>query len=303
MNKNKGWILGIVFLLIGIVLCGVGYFLYNKTEDNGFNDNNNLKLNVYGIDGQYSNDSLYVCKNQNLNCKDVVLELDVETKNAVIVDVGGNKVSYGIQSSKDIFSYVLYVDNGLKLYDINNKNLKKIDMNLSDSEIVKYFSSSNSLINGGFIYSDNSGNSYYYDLKSDKKLFVDYDHLTPIYYYGNSDINSSYLYGTKDGYSYVLDIKNNKAVFNRKTGEPSTDVKLFNVPCDNDVFFVMYDQELLDNIYNIKIYNQNGKEIAKVNSDEEIFIPYCQNYDGKNAFSIYKKNIVRNYDTNGNLVG
>lgn len=302
MNKNKGWILGFVFLLIGIVLGGVGYFFYNKSKDAAF-DNNDLKLNVYGIKGQSSSDSLYVCKNQNLNCKDVVLELDVETKNAMILDIGGDKVSYGIQSSKDIFSYVLYVDNGLNLYDINSKKLKKIDMNLSDSEIVKYFSSYNSLINGGFIYSDNKENTYYYDLKNDKKLFVDYDHLTPIYYYGSSDINSTYLYGTKDGNSYVLDIRNNKVVFNKKTGEPSTGVKLFNIPCGNDVFFVMYDQELLDNIYNIKIYNQNGKEIAKLNDDEEIVVPVCQNYDGKNAFSIYKKNVVRNYNANGNLVG
>ena len=50
-------------------------------------DNNDLKLNVYGIKGQSSSDSLYVCKNQNLNCKDVVLELDVETKNAEVTDL------------------------------------------------------------------------------------------------------------------------------------------------------------------------------------------------------------------------
>ena len=133
MHSNKfGIIFGIIFLLIGIISGSVGYFFYIKSEDAGFNDNdsnNDLKLNVYGIKSHSSNNSLYVCKNQNLNCNDVVLELDAETKNAMIIDVGGDNVTYGIQSSKDVFSYVLYVDNGLKLYDINSKQTKKIDMN------------------------------------------------------------------------------------------------------------------------------------------------------------------------------
>ena len=315
--KKSYYILTIISVLIGGIIIGfLGYYIYDdNTNTSNTNDTQN-KLYVYG-DKKLNN----ICKQRGLNCPDVVLEIETETNNAMILDVGrSDDESYFYNASGD-FTYVLYVDNGMKLYDVNSKKIKKIDVNDSDKEIIDNFGSFTTyqLMNNGFIYED-----YYYDLKNDKKMFSDYDYLNKIYYYYNGSYGSideysnDYLYATKDGVGYILDIKNNKVVLKRSFEQEDNHefgAMFFRAPFEESiVFFITYDVYFdigTSDICNIKVYNQKGEEIVKLSNDETLNTYSGQEAPGDDehdayAFGISKSKITNisecYYDENGKLV-
>ena len=232
-KNNKG--LTICLMIVSIIAIGgiVGsIYFYNKSmsinniceDDNKVSNKSNSKfLNIYGIKNMSNEKSLYICGKRNGHCQDIVLTIDTETDNAMILHLGGKEVSYGIESSKDTYSYIAYVDNGLKIYDLNTNDTKKIDLGLSDTEIIDKFTnySTYKFIGKGFIYNSYEKNDYYYyNLENDKKMFKSYHDLNIIQSWFNDELHyyfelNNYLYAQKDDYTVVLDIQNEKEILKR----------------------------------------------------------------------------------------
>ena len=315
-NKKSKNGLKVAFITILIVaiggIFGTCYF-YNKSLKSNSTLNSSKILNIYGINSYYNNsESLYICEQKNNHCQDIILTINTETNKATIIGlIGVNKVAYGIEASKNDFSCIVYVDNGLKMYNINTKEYKTIDIGLSDEEIINNFENNKekyNFIGKGFIYEVNN-KSYYYDLEKDEKLFGDYNNLHTIssvvdVLWKEDYILNNYLYGIKDENIIILDIKNKKEILKKKKDEqPINKVGTFTSSCQNEQenpFFVVYFGEEYN--LNGEIYDKNGKLITKLQSDENIVVKVCQATGNNEGFSIYKNTLERQYTTNGELI-
>jgi len=307
MKNNK--LLAILFIIVLILAIAGGfgtYYFYQKSIDNNKKNESLDKKNELIIYGSINSYSTYYCSKINEYHHEKVLAIETETENPILIDVATFDEKYRninscVSFSEDSDSYVLYWDNGLKIYNINTKEIKKIDIDIPKNKI-EYLS--NGLLSGGFVYNDIESNvHYYYDLKNNKKMFTDYTNIHELS--DSSSILSNYLYGEKNGNSYILDIKNNNELISRKRGIPGSYASaIISSHCSNEdfkIFFMISDVELMFG-FNRQIFNEQGKLVTSLSDDEEVYVEGCQNWNGKTAFSINKVTKVRSYDTNGNLI-
>lgn len=305
MNKKILWgvvVLGILFFVLGII---DGY----KEAKSENNNDNSYKLSVYGIK-DFLDNSLYVCDGQSVNCNDIVLTIDTETDNAVIVDLGGEEVTYGILSNKDVYSYIVYYDNGLKMYDLNKKESHKIELDVTLDGLGS--STYPMFLNGGFIYSDED-ETYYYDLKSNKKMYAEYDSIDVVRYVDTNYLYSSeykvsneYLNVSKNNEYFLIELKTGKKIITRKLSDELADGGVGEIDfyvmnyCGIDNFFASNELAPMAPLGLDTIYDQNGKLIKELKNNEDISLGYCQYSDG--YLEIYEKSNVREYNSNGKLV-
>ena len=272
-NKKKNVIIGVLGILLVISLAFTVYDKVLKNDDKSLNEGNesNHTLKVYG------NDFTSICEKQDLSyCNKVVHMIDVETSDPLILKVS---------DSFSDFVYVLYEDNGLKLYDAKKKNITRIDSNSKHVQIYKTLSN-------GFIYSDYDNDEfYYYDLTNNKKMYDNYDRLDGI---ENCD---NMLKATKGSKSSLIDIKTGKTIISRDAvdGPPAE------FTCDADYILSYFEDLLWRGSY--IAYTSDGKKIVDLKDSESYYVLSDQeNPRGGNELVIYEKSSLRNYNKNGQLV-
>ena len=148
-TKKKNGLVVLVIILIIIILGLVGFIVYNELNSSTNNNNNNNSqggdkeqvdnkepIDNKGVDTTnykytmniYKNQYDHLCSKANESCNIIAYTLKTETENAKIV---------GIEEYD--FAYILYNDNGLKLYNVKTQKIVKtnLDTNYDSYELLK----------------------------------------------------------------------------------------------------------------------------------------------------------------------
>ena len=208
-NSRKNTIIVILLIITFISIGGCVYLLYfnkndsvdikckdedstNKKDDSALE----YKIEVYGK--KYDSGAYYICNHQSRedDCKNVLFSIKTESANAQIIK------SYLSQESS--FQYIIYNDNGIKLYNIKEENSKKIDVDINGN--IEWLPE-------GFIY-NSSEEAFYYDLKLDKKTLDKYDELYPVEDIHDASYmdNLKYIRGKKGNSTTVIDFKTGNVI-------------------------------------------------------------------------------------------
>lgn len=271
-NGNKRYLVAIIILLLVII----GLLLYNFFDkgSNLDNKNNNTTTNSTnnannGEDSNndvqdgytlnlYTNDRGLFCpeKSDYNDCNKVFLTIDVESKDAKIFDSN-------IFDSDKKEGYVLYVDNGLKYYDIGTKKSTEISFEVQQGDVSYELVTNNSKNVVGMIYSIGNVNGYY-DISQNKKMYEGkYDSLST---FGNSI--GEYIHGIKKKIyieaeddelnkdEYILSTSTEKIIHSAGGSCDSVYVDEHN----GDYIFISYGG--CSSSYGYDVYNENMKIIA-----------------------------------------
>ena len=204
-KKSKfGIVILIIFLII--LLFGGGYFIYkqiyiedssNNERNNNNNNNSNNSSDVIDTSNYkyimkvYKTDTNDFCFEYDENyCKDLVFTIKMETDN------------YKVLSKNK--KYILYDDNGLKLYNSNNNKIIKVNLeNTYDTYSISYYDNEAT----GIVYRNNNENAGYYDLITKTKKFENkYQDL----YILDENYLSGVDFGEENLTAYLLNIKTEK---------------------------------------------------------------------------------------------
>lgn len=139
-TKKKNGLVALVIILIIIILGLVGFIVYNELNSST-NNNNSQGDDKEQVDNKdvdttdykytmnvYKNQYGSLCSEANESCNIIAYTLKTETENAKIV---------GIEEYD--FAYILYNDNGLKLYNVKTQKIVKtnLDTNYDSYELFK----------------------------------------------------------------------------------------------------------------------------------------------------------------------
>ncbi|MBQ8472405.1 MAG: hypothetical protein IJ501_02765 [Bacilli bacterium] len=270
MEKKKNNLIPIVIILIVLVLGLGGFIVYDKVLKNDANNSNtNYTLNVLKSDISYCN------SNNDNTCKDVVYTIKTETSDATFV--------------KSDNGFILYDDNGLKIYNAKTKEIKNIDLENNYIDYNLYLNNEKNEV-AGIVYKLQNNKVGYYNVLKNMKLydgqyelinFLDENYINAIN--ASIDDSTSYLLNTNEekielsenfddacGFYYSLQNYKDKYYFFERRG------------CNSDFINKIYD---------------NNKQV--------IFDGAVENYKvsvvADNLYLV-DNNVVKKYDINGNLV-
>ena len=298
---------GIVILIIFLVvlLFGGGYFIYKQiyiedssNNESNKNDNNNSNNSSEVIDTSnykysmkaYKTDTNDLCfEYDETYCKNLVFTLKMETDN------------YKVLSKNK--KYILYDDNGLKLYNSNNNEIIKIDLeNTYDTYSISYYDYVESYSKvTGIVYKNNNENASYYDLITKSKKFENkYQNL----YILDENYLSGSNYTEETSTAYLLNIKDEKEELvysdiniNSELGSVSFSENKY-----NDKYFYKVNKCAEYCIPQV-IYDNNKKEIFRIPSTVEM--DYYSSFDHsfyEDKLYLVENKIVKKYDIEGNLI-
>ena len=253
-NSRKNSVI-IVLIILVLGLAGFCSYLMFFKEDNKpvdckeeKTDNNKeteVKDNKIIIYGKKTDSGVYlVCnhKSESDDCKNVLFSINTETSNASVIH---------LSLGEDGYNYIVYYDNGVKLYDIKENKSNKVDIDINGNIIW---------ISDGFIY--NGEEAFYYSLKDNKKVYEKYDDLGVIkdIHTSNND-NPKYLYGKKGSNTVVIDFKTGNVIITieNKDYEGISFVK------DGD-FVIAKLNSTEDTI--TEIYNTKGEKVVKLEDNQ-----------------------------------
>ena len=294
-KKSKfGIVILIIFLII--LLFGGGYFIYkqiyiedssNNESNNNNNNNSNNSSDVIDTSNYkyimkvYKTDTNDFCFEYDENyCKDLVFTIKMETDN------------YKVLSKNK--KYILYDDNGLKLYNSNNNKIIKVNLeNTYDTYSISYYDNEAT----GIVYRNNNENAGYYDLITKTKKFENkYQDL----YILDENYLSGVDFGEENLTAYLLNIKTEKEEL-VYTNNSVLSV-YFSINKYNDKYFYNVDICRGDCTLQI-IYDNNKKEIYRAPK------AYDTNYYSDFGYSFHEdklylseNKIVKKYDIEGNLI-
>lgn len=180
-SNNVFTIILIAILIIGLI---VGGFLLVKNliskEDNKKNEENNqeVKKETYdkekykNINYLYMDEDGYYCGNKSNICTEKGIEIPSETEEIDILDyrpIDNNKKS----------RFILYKDNGFKLYDVEEQTIEELDLITSSTYYNLHLSQDSTKVLG--VESDNGAFGAYYNLNLKKYLYVnEYQTITAL---------------------------------------------------------------------------------------------------------------------------
>lgn len=253
-TKKKNGLVALVIILIIIILGLVGFIVYNELNS-GTNNNNSQGDGKEQVDNKdidttdykytmnvYKNQYNSLCSEANESCNIIAYTLKTETENAKIV---------GIQEYD--FAYILYNDNGLKLYNAKTQKIVKtnLDTNYDSYELFK--------VDDNYL----SASYYDFDNKTGCVYLVNVEN-------GNIELKDKVKYGGNGYYSHKLN--NNSFYILGSQIETSTIEKIYNN--DKKLFFENTTDEIIgdekysffkDNLY---VYNNNV--VKKYNADGKL---------------------------------
>ena len=276
-------------------------------------------LKIYGrkeknYDG---NINTYICKEQSKDCNEVITTIKASADDAEVLQVGDYESSYNESTSSVLLgdgnAYVIYYDNGINYYDFKTKNVVNLEVGAPKDKIKEYIESKNLVYNckkDSCLYSyvepyyhgdtEHKEENYYYNLKTGKKLFSDYNRLSRLNIDNSDETSERYFTGIKNGKLYLLDTETEKVIVDRKNGSNPMEIASFKgiKSCSDGgmSLFVSYLTEEASLPYSYILYDKTGKIISEFAKDEIYISDYCQN--GADI-TVYKKDRV--YNENGTL--
>lgn len=202
-NNTKNVVIIILAVLLLALAGYCSYLTFFKKEDNktdcintkkdDYKEEKNIqnKIDIYGI--KSDSGAYYICnhKSDTDECKNVLFTINTDTANASIIHLS--------ISNDNTFQYIIYYDDGVKLYNVKDESIKKIDIDVNGN--IEW-------LEDGFIFNGDD-EAYYFDLKLDKKTFDKYDEIYPIEDIHDSNYvnNLKYIYTKKGKSASIIDFK------------------------------------------------------------------------------------------------
>ncbi len=262
-------IVSIIILLVVVGLLGYNYLLKGKYVLNVYNDDNN--------EGHY-------CYNDDVigqSCTKIAFTIKTESKDAKI------------KTFDDNHFFMLYDDNGLKLYDIKNKQTKKIDLENEYDNYTIVLNQDKQTI--GIIYQIRNSNSIYYEgyynIITNKKMYDNkYVSISPVL------VNDKYLEAVENingnckVYLLDSDLEKEELVMPSKSGLMDISIKTYQGK----------------NLYIGEESTQDGNYISIYSNKKEIIIT-----DSKDKFDysvedgtlyINNNNVIKKFDFDGKII-
>lgn len=270
MKNNKIINIFLVVLLL-LILLFASYFIYEMgMRYSSREEEKEYTLNVY----ERSDGFICLVKEPDYMCSNLAFSIEVESSEASILKVSSNN------------SFILYRDNGLKIYNIDKK-IKNV-INLEDIYDSYEFHLNNDLDEvKGLIYKDANNMTGYYSILNNTKLY---------------DLKYENLVARDENYLEAYDGTNNYLVNANLEKEELAYIKEDELDCgvyyevleyNNKYFFLEREGCMSDSIH--KIYNHTKQVIY-----QEIEYYNIDFYEG--MLYLNDKNIVKKYDTSGNLL-
>ena len=256
-NSRKNSIIVILLILTLISIGGCVYLLFfkennsidtkckNIESDKKENSETHYKIEVYGK--KYDSGAYYICHHQNNtdDCKNILFSINTESANAQII------ASSLLPSSS--FQYVIYNDNGIKLYNVKEESIKNIEIDINGN--IEWLPE-------GFIFNGDE-EAFYYDLKLDKKTLDKYDEIYPMEDIHDSSYreNLKYVYCKKGNTIAVIDFKTGNVIItiDNKDYEGIEFIK--------DGGYIIASLHGVEDTKNI-IYNTKGEKIVELENNQ-----------------------------------
>ena len=301
MEDKKKRIIFIVSIIVIIIITIIAsYFIYKNfyMEDE----------NIYPDDNIQNGDSL----ENNEKKKELTFKMKSERQLCSDHDTDEDCITYTIETETttpkylssmgtyDDITFVLYKDNGLKIYDFKNKETRKLNIPEDDYYLVydsynqtEYFGIMNknkyydlkdgketlitdNIINtensyGGIIYDNNGLKVYNFKTQKITNLNLNKEYKDMILFYNDDKIYGVYYkdnYGTSSYYNVIT----GKTLYN------GTKDKIYGISED---YAIVYEEEVFDLCLSFKY-------IISTNEEKIIATPTKEDIESCNTFSAYK---------------
>ena len=269
MDKKKNIYKILLFVFVGIAILLSCFIAYDKFIcDNVVVTNENV-LKVYGNGNN-------LCENSDVNqCNDIVISIETETNNPILLNVSPYITSK--------FSYVLYYDNGLKLYDINEKVSKNIDVDIKKAKNIDF------LYKGFLCQIDND--FFYYDLEKNEKKYTNYDIIRLV---SPATFIEPVVLVIKGNTYSLLNVESGKVIVSRNTSKE----KYIWYELHNNFITSSVIEEGVNEESDVIIYNLDGKKIYELNNDEKYEFTGIEDEE----LIIYTRSIKNKFNSDGKLL-
>ena len=288
----------LVFIIISlVVLIGVGVLLLVLLTGNKDNDKpkekeqqeqkeeeneeekepeKKYKLDVY----RYNDDDTICLSGKSDYCSKIFFSIDTETPNAKLIDFS------------DYSKFLLYQDNGLKIYDVANRTSKKIELEDTFKDYKLHTDEKNTKVIA-ISYTTSDNYHEYYNLLLNKKLYQNrFKSESSDWFY---QVNDNYIVFTIDEKTYLLNASKEETVLTDKSEYDASSYRSYG---ENGEY--VYLLERCTGTCGLeKIYSNDFKLIFENKADDDGY------YDvkGKHVY-VYDSSskVIKKFDFKGNLV-
>ncbi len=290
-KKDKGNLIAICISIVLAIIVVLGYkFIIAKDKDDKKDENEGEKENTAVLNytmNVYKNSDNYYCLEESEYCNIVAFTIKTETEDAKILALDDSLTS----------NFILYDDNGLKIYNIKTKEINKTNLE-DDYEYYNLISNDTKSQASGIIYKEkDSDYKGYYNVLTNKKMYEKtYTHIEEA---GQSEYLSAGFY--KDGKAHIFLLKTSEEKVELETSE-SIELETYNsggnsyftaVKTKDNYFYFLkgFDTVGIINIYSSK------KEVLASN----IGMSRCYSLYQGNLY-ISDNGILKKYDADGNVL-
>ena len=300
-TKSNNGLIGILIAIIILLTAVVIYMLFfnkpkeelkennEQTQSGETNINNQNEVKENNEDKKYEL-TVYKYKDDGRIC-------DATEENKYVEEAFKIKVSTKdakLLSADNESLFVVYKDNGVKIYNVKNKTVQKIDLQDNFKEYKAFLNEArNKLV--GIVIKDNADNIGYYNLSSNKLFYYNIkyknaDNELPLI----NQINDDYFSLTTNDKAYLLNANHEKIELNYSFNE------------ENDVY-CEYIGEKLGNKYIYFLVESNPEVYThhKVyNSNLKLFYSadYIEYSTYKDSLFIVVDNVIRKYNASGEMI-
>ena len=254
----------IVFLLI--ILGGSIFFIYQMVFA-GSDDN---FLNVYKM----NDGTICLVSEASDSCSELAFQIETENSDAKLVAVDSNNL------------FILLDDNGLKLYNIEAKEITAVSLEDTYSDYAIYLNNDQDRVIG-IVYTNSTGKVGYYNVSLNQKLYDDkYNNI--------SQIDDNYLNASFDTKNYLLNANEEiEELVYEQIDENDQGVYYQALSYEDKYYFFEYANESR----NVNKIYANDKEVVSETSLPNYFVSF---YEGN--LYIVDSNTVKKYDIDANLL-
>ena len=262
---NKPLIIFLVVFLL-IILGGSIFFIYQMVfvgSDDNF-------LNVYKM----NDGTICLVSEASDSCSELAFQIETENSDAKLVAVDSNNL------------FVLLDDNGLKLYNIEAKEITAVSLEDTYSDYAIYLNNDQDKVIG-IVYTNSTGKVGYYNVSLNQKLYDDkYNNI--------SQIDDNYLNASFDTKNYLLNANEEiEELVYEHIDENDQGVYYQALSHEDKYYFFEYANESR----NVNKIYANDKEVVSETSLPNYFVSF---YEGN--LYIVDSNTVKKYDIDANLL-
>ena len=262
---NKPLIIFLIAFLL-IILGGSIFFIYQMVfvgSDDNF-------LNVYKM----NDGTICLVSEASDSCSELAFQIETENSDAKLVAVDSNNL------------FVLLDDNGLKLYNIEAKEITAVSLEDTYSDYAIYLNNDQDKVIG-IVYTTSTGKVGYYNVSLNQKLYDDkYNNI--------SQIDDNYLNASFDTKNYLLNANEEiEELVYEQIDENDQGVYYQALSYEDKYYFFEYANESR----NVNKIYANDKEVVSETSLPNYFVSF---YEGN--LYIVDSNTVKKYDIDANLL-